>query len=387
MADQSIDVFVSYGEPAGENVARSLEAALTLRGFRVYASGAASEGDLRLVDEAPDFVAILTPGAVIAYQNANTALGSQLDHAVWAERNIIPLYMPGSVPPTGSTPAAAALSTYQAVTYAPHAGDESLARVAHRLTSTATREERHLSRQAKWMFGAAGFVLAAVALSFALRLIPRTTHVPPLPPLTAAVAVFGQHAASGQPAGLPVQDGAMVAPGDEVRLVFTLNGDAYAYVLAQDAQGDVSVLFPERSVKGGSRVRSGEMREAPTGGRSFSVPDRVGPLTLYLIASYDSIENLESLVEEREGETSPQERQGMLQSTIAGLLDGRHAIIGGTARTRRGQAILQSLDAASPKLPASATATLSAGVVLTRPLTTSTGLLSVMSEIRLHVVR
>ncbi|MGE5362348.1 MAG: DUF4384 domain-containing protein [Bacteroidales bacterium] len=384
------DIFVTYWEPEGSVVAHLVGATLTKRGFRVYTASAPDDGPASLesnaaIEQAADVVVVVTPAVVEACRRPSTPFARLLADAVAADRNVVPLFIPGA--DTASAAGIPGLDTYQAVQYAPHAVDESIAKVAHRLTSHATLDERSATRQTKWMAVSIVVLIVAIAAGYAWQVfVHRPVVIPPLPPITVSVAIVGQRAANGSWVPVPVQDGALINRGDQLRLTFTVNGDGHAYVLMQDPRGDVAVLFPLRGLKNGSRVRVGEMYDAPAEGRWLTV-DQVGPAAVYVVASYDSIENLEGIVEEREGETAPQERQAALASTIGGLLDGRHAILGSAIRTRSGRLIVQSLAASSLKPPATASMTLGNGAAVTKPLATSAGLLSVMSEIRLHVVQ
>ncbi len=390
MAAVEHDIFIACSEPDGSIVARVLEAALAGRGFRVYAAAVPDSGQLaaearRANDQAADVVVIVTPEVLARSREHATPFATLLADAVAAGRNVVPLFMPGTDPSAAA--GIAGLDTYQAVPFAAHAPEESVAKVANRLTSHATLDERSATRQTKWMGAAVAVVLVVIAAGYAWRLFAhRPVVVPPLPPLTVSMATFGQRSVNGSVAEVPVRDGAVMTRGDQLRLTFTVNGDGYAYALLQDARGDITVLYPVRGLKNGSRVRGGEMYDGPAEGRWLTL-DQAGTATIYLIASYDSIENLEGIVEEREGETAPQEREAALSSTIGGLLDGRHAILTSTIRTRRGRPIIQSLAASAPKPPATASITLGNGAVATCPFTTSAGLLSAMSEVRLHVVQ
>ena len=45
--------------------------------------------------------------------------------------------------------------------------------------------------------------------------------------------------------------------GDRLRVLVSPSADGYAYVLARNTLGEVSVLFPAAAMRGASRVRAG----------------------------------------------------------------------------------------------------------------------------------
>jgi hypothetical protein len=104
------------------------------------------------------------------------------------------------------------------------------------------------------------------------------------------------------------------------------------------------------------------------------------------VASYDPIENLEAIVEERDEEASATARPALLESTLAGLLDGRHGATSVRVRTRRGRPIVESNVDIAPRL-LTATTTLASGAQVTHSLTAQPGLLSAMSEVRVRYER
>jgi len=103
---------------------------------------------------------------------------------------------------------------------------------------------------------------------------------------------------------------------------------------------------------------------------------------IYLLASYDPIENIEELVDEPEGSSILESRRMLLETTVAGLLDGRHGFAM-RVRTRTGRPIVSSLPVGPS--PGSASATLASGATESRPLATQPGLLTASVELRVGV--
>jgi hypothetical protein len=207
----------------------------------------------------------------------------------------------------------------------------------------------------------------------------RPTSPPPLPRFTLYWSAFGQRMQNGQWAAFPVTDGSAVAAGDRIRLVFSTGSDGYAYVVARDAQGGLTTLFPGATVRGASRVRAGSVQQVPPGDQWFTVDAASGLVAIYLLAGHDPLENLEELAEETDAGPSPAARMELLNSTIAGLLDGRHTAVPRPVRTRRGREIADDLEPQPAPL---------AWPVLVDPASkhfVQTGLLSVVAEIRVRL--
>jgi hypothetical protein len=125
-------------------------------------------------------------------------------------------------------------------------------------------------------------------------------------------------------------------------------------------------------------VRAGILHEAPADGRWFTIDEHAGISAIYLIAGHDPLENLEELAEEADAGPSPAARMELLSSTVAGLLDGRHAAVPRPIRTRRGREIADEI---APARPPSAWPSLSGAA--TSPAT-ETGLVSAVVEIRVR---
>ena len=384
------DVYLCYQEPAGSELAQVLSAGLTRRGFRVVNSGRtggpeSDAGRLALIEETPDFVVLLTPGCLDEGVDSRNRLRAEVAHALEADTNIVPVFVPGFArwPSTALPPDLAALVGHEGVPFDAGAPGESIARIAHMLSSDTTIDERRTMREAKWITWTVGLaLLAIVVISIAEaipRMLARPVEPPPLAPLALYWSGFGQRLVDGRWVEFAVQDAAEVAGGDQVRLAFSLNNDGYAYVLSRDLSGDVSVLFPALAVNAQAGVRAGEVHAAPVDTGWLAVNAQTGLHTLYIVASYDPIENLESMVEEREDSSTPTARLTMLDATIAGLLDGRHVSAGLGVRTRRGRLIVRNLAVDPPVRTASAT--MASGLHVTHELTPQPGLVSALAEI------
>jgi hypothetical protein len=388
------DVYISYREPSGSDLAKTVSAGLARRGFHVFPGpGGATDESLRtIIEDTPDFVLLLTPHSLDRCADEGDRMRLEIAHAIRTERNLVPVSAPGFVRPQDEALPAdiASFDRRGGVPYSVRASEESIARIAHRLSSDAAVDERHVMREAKWVGSFVGLVLLALVAiavaSVASKMFGPRIDVRPLPPLSLYWSAFGQRFDAGRWTECAVQDGSRLVSGDQVRVMFSASADGYAYVLSKDLRGEVKVLFPSAALAAASRVRLGQVYQAPADGSWLRLEDQAGLDTLYVVASYDPIENLEAIVEERDEEASATARPALLESTLAGLLDGRHGATSVRVRTRRGRPIAESNVEVAPRL-LTATTTLASGVQVTHSLTAQPGLLSAMSEIRVRYER
>ena len=140
-----------------------------------------------------------------------------------------------------------------------------------------------------------------------------------------------------------------MAAGDQIRLAFSAGSDGYAYVVIRDAQGGVSMLYPERPLRGASRVKAGSVYQVP-GGRPLVHGGSAGGLAaIYLIAGHDPLENLEELAEEAEsGALARGAHRAVELPPSRDSLDGKRAAVPRPVRTRRGREIVDGLAPAPP---------------------------------------
>ncbi len=323
----------------------------------------------------PDFVLLSAPAPADAGADPRPA---ELAHAFKTRRNIVVLADAANADPVAEArlPGRAKLASWQHVSYDREQSREAIALVAHRLLSSSDVGDRRLMRFTKRAFVALGVVLAIAvasrAVPVAVRWWNRPTAPAPLPRFTLHWTAVGERMENGQWAGFPLADGSAVAAGDRLRVAFSPGSDGYAYVVARDRQNGISLLYPGVTLRGSSRVRAGTVYEAPGDGRWFTVDPRAGLAAVYIVAGHEPLENLEELLEDAEGGGTPAARLELLTSTLAGLLDGKHATAAGPVRTRTGREIDSRLSPALPPRGLSAA---------------QTGLLSTVVEIRLRPER
>jgi hypothetical protein len=393
MTPIAYDVYLCSLEAPGQGLAQTVTAGLTRLGFRVFVGdrvpGAApDEQRLGLIEHIPDFVLLSSPDAGDKGARDPGPLRIEMAHAFKTGRNVLVMADPGHADPLAGArpPGVPPLPPWQRLAYDPGRVRESIALLGYRLLSSSDVEERRLMQTAKQAFIAVGLILLAVVATKAvpalIELWNRPTPKPPLPPFSIYSCAFGQRLDAGRWAAFTPGEGSAVSSGDQVRLVFTPSADGFAYVVSKDVRGDVAVLYPAVTIRGASHVRAGTLYEVPAGGSWLPVDEQAGLETIYLLAGYEPLENLEELVEESDANVDPAVRRDLLGSTLTGLLDGRHAAVRPPVRTRNGQAILENLPAGPGPLGCSAT--LASGSVVTRRFAGQRGLVSALVEIRVR---
>jgi hypothetical protein len=396
MSKSHYDVFICYGEPAGAALAARIASGLRRRGFRVFAEGrgAAAAGEptrLALIVQTADFVAVLPPETLESLPLEEDPVRREMAHAAAHRRNVVQVRLLGDA----SGPAEAALADLfalrrsQMVTYDESRGTESIALVAHRLSSDGTVDERRIMRRSTRLFWVAGIILlAGVALQEVPRLIEewsRPRLLAPIPPFALYWAGVGQRLESGRLVDFPIGSETAVSAGDRLRLAFAPSADGYAYVVSRNARGETDVLFPTDVARGASRVQAGTVYFAPVETGWLPVEDESAEGSIYLIAGYDPLHNLEELIEQPDGTGSPAGRRQLLDATVGGLLDGRHGATERRVWTGKLHPIDPGLKWASG--PGQATVTLADGRAVTTPLAVQPGLISTSVEIRLTYAR
>src|SRR5512136_2074588 len=96
------DVYMCYRDRSGADLARLVSAELARRGFRVFCEDrlpglAPDERRLKLIEETPDFVLLLTPGALDPCADAQDPMRLEIAHALRTGSNIVPILVPGYV--------------------------------------------------------------------------------------------------------------------------------------------------------------------------------------------------------------------------------------------------------------------------------------------------
>jgi hypothetical protein len=149
------------------------------------------------------------------------------------------------------------------------------------------------SPSVRWLVAViVGLLLSVVVIVF---LISRP--LPPLPPLSIYWYGFGQRYEGGVWREFQVQDGTTMYSGDQFRIAFIPNADSYVYIICLNADGSVSQLFPNLAIKQDNLCRRGQEYQVPDGINWFTLDETTGNETMFLVASYDPLTNLSTLLE------------------------------------------------------------------------------------------
>jgi hypothetical protein len=129
----SYDVFLSYRREAGPGEARVLQSSLQARGKQCFLDvtevGADASTLLLQVAQIPNFLVILSPGALDQSTNPQDWLRQEIGQALRSGRNIIPVMLPGFVYPQNLPDDIGALTSYQGIEYNLRAFDPMLAAI------------------------------------------------------------------------------------------------------------------------------------------------------------------------------------------------------------------------------------------------------------------
>jgi hypothetical protein len=392
-AQAEFDVFICCADSSSAEMVSTVAAFLRRHGFRVFLedrspAGDPDQGRLALAEAIPDFLVLLTPATVEVMGGTGQGVHLEIARALATRRNVVLVAPAGTPAPRARAfPAElSALAGRTSLTYDPDRLAETLSIIQHSLSSDTSVDDRHLMRRTKRLFiFAALFVLAAASLQVVPALIEVWTRPKPLPPVAPFALYwsgFGQRLVAGGPVSFPLADGVALSGGEQVTVAFSPSADGYAYVIAKDMRGRVSVLFPVETLKGASRVRAGRVYWAPAGTGWLAVDPQAGIDTIYVFASYDPLQNLEELVEEPETPQNAATRGGLVEQTVAGLIDGLHYQFGRRPWIRTMQFVDQGLQPGPG--PATFTASFPGGSATTSPATVQRGLVSSLAEIKIR---
>ena len=93
-----------------------------------------------------------------------------------------------------------------------------------------------------------------------------------------------------------IQDGGVLHSGDEFRITFELQEEAYVYLLSLDSLGNLTKLFPEKDTGLHIKVKPHKTYIFPEQKRRFRLDDNTGQETLYLLASPEVIRDVDQRI-------------------------------------------------------------------------------------------
>ena len=134
----------------------------------------------------------------------------------------------------------------------------------------------------------------------------------PVEPLVLHWYGFGQRFEDNGWRQFQVLDGVTMYSGDQFRLVFSPSDDCFVYVVNIGPDGRVSQLFPNPAINLHNPCRRGQKYEIPDGINWFTLDEKTGVETNFLVASLEPLPDLESLLQKvSDGPGTSQSRREM----------------------------------------------------------------------------
>jgi hypothetical protein len=348
MAEPAYDVFISYRRAGGSELAQLVRAALTRRGYRVFmdvrelAAGPFDAALKASLERATNVVVLLTPGCLERCASPGDWLRQEISLALSGGGNVVPLRTENFVIPKAEElpEDISRLAMHNCVTYVHEHSDASLNKLCGMLRPSPRMRRR------RWTTGSVvvGAVLLALLVGwFASRprdsagtpVGPNSASATRLPPLALYWYGFGQRMQDGAWREFAVQDGMTMHDGDQFRLVFSPSADCYAYVLAVDPAGQTSVLFPNEAIRQSNQCQANRHYEIPDGVNWFTLDETTGSEMVYLVASYDPLDNVEQALGPSPGPPSGGPGESRIEIALRSLEAGQPA----EPRTRDGRPI------------------------------------------------
>jgi hypothetical protein len=357
IARKKYNVFISYRRESAAELAQLIRRALADRGLRVFldvrelGAGHFDTELIRRIREATDFVIVLTPGSLDRCREEGDWLRKEISCALRTKRNVVPVashdFEFRDVP---ELPAELAdLPRHQCAVYDHNFSDESITRIQKMLAT---------GRHRFWGWWIAAVVTLLLSLSLATyrwlappRVVPAgsrtaliSSPVETAPPLALYWHGFGQRFQDGKWSELVVLDGVTMYSGNQFRVVFSANEDCYAYLVVFGSDGSTSVLFPHEAINMDNRVRGGEQYSIPDGLNWFTLDDHPGTETIYLLAAYDPLEDLDRLLRKGVTPVPPERLRTRVEERIAALETSAEADARGEFHTEDGRVVVRGVD-------------------------------------------
>ena len=330
-------IFISYRRDGGAELARLIRDTLIRLGFRdedIFLDVDHPHGGhfptalLQQLDSSNDVVAILSDDSIRRCGQDGDWVRMELAYAIRQGKNIVPVMPAGFGWPIEPLPEElASLPTFNGVNYSHEYFAACMGRLLKLLT---TRPTRRLSRRAMI---AGGVAVAGAGLAALGKFGCGTTAVDPL---SLQWYAFGQRFRDGAWRDFRVQDGATLYDGDQFRVVLAPSADCHVCVLSFNADGQISQLFPNPAIQQRPLCRGGQNVEIPDGINWFTLDETTGTETIFLVASYDPLDDLPALVKKLDRQGASPESAKAVRERIAMVEKGNQPEQDGTLRTRSG---------------------------------------------------
>jgi len=123
--------------------------------------------------------------------------------------------------------------------------------------------------------------------------------IPPTPLQLEASVIVQRKTDRGYDAVL-LKEGETLYTNDNIKVFFRTNQDCYVYVLLFGSSGEASRIFPNQQVNMSNRVEAKKDYYIPPGDDWFWLDDKIGTETIYVIAGYEPLRDIDKLLVEME---------------------------------------------------------------------------------------
>lgn len=249
------DVFISYRRRDGAELAQIVYQALTARGYRVFMdvrslpSGRFDASLLKTIEEAPDFVPVLTPECSARRPEEDDWFYREVEHALLSHRNVVPITSEAFQPPKQVPPdeLISRLSFHHAVQYSHEYAEAAIDRLCRMLTTKPRRARRGIHSSLPfggWKVAAVLGLCVLAAFVVAFITLGLWKPVPPTSPPTHGQAPSEVGKMSQEQAGFTTtiitpRDGDRVSSPCPVRIMVSReNADVWVIVNPTRTGGD-----------------------------------------------------------------------------------------------------------------------------------------------------
>ena len=112
-----------------------------------------------------------------------------------------------------------------------------------------------------------------------------------------------------------IQDGSLLNTGDRFQIIFKPHNTCYLYIINVDSKKKIYTLFPNARTKIGNHLQEGEEYALPDRNKFYELDDAIGIETIYFIASYTPMNDIEWLLSKALGKDG-EATLALLDSTV-----------------------------------------------------------------------
>jgi hypothetical protein len=120
------------------------------------------------------------------------------------------------------------------------------------------------------------------------------------PHLELTYSVTGAHHSEKEWIGVPLRDGTSLWSGDYFKVSFKTSEDCYVYVLLYGSAGIAQCLFPHEEIASKNYIKANVLYTVPEGSDWYCLDSVPGTETIYILACYEQMNNVQELLREME---------------------------------------------------------------------------------------